>query len=198
MVADDHAIIRTALSALLSSEPDVLVVGEASDGNEAVARWQETRPDVGLFDMCMPDLDGVEALRRLRALDPQARVIMLTTWGREVDIERALDAGARGYVLKDAGLPEIVACIRSVRKGEPHELDRMKGRLSKRSTAERLTPRETRVLADIARGASNRLVAAALGIGEGTVKTHLKRIYGKLYARNRTEAIAVARAKGLL
>lgn len=198
VIADDHPVIRSALCALLSSQPDLTVVGEASDGNEAVALWHEAKPDVGLFDFWMPTLDGVAALRRIRELQPQATVIMLTTFGRDVDIRRAIDAGARGYLPKDAAVSEIVACIRSVRDGGQRELDRIRGRLSKQAAPEPLTPREAEVLEVIAGGRSNRAVGELLGIGEGTVKTHLKRIYGKLYARNRTEAVAMARTKGLL
>jgi DNA-binding NarL/FixJ family response regulator len=198
VIADDHSIIRTGLRALLASQPGLAIVGEASDGDEAVALWQETKPDVGLFDLRMPKLDGIEALRLIRERQPQAAVIMLTNVARDVDVERAIGAGARGYLLKDCAMSEIVACIRSVRHGELRELDRMKHRLSSRDAQEPLTPREAEVLEGIARGRSNRSVAQMLGIGEGTVKTHLKRIYGKLYARNRTEAVAVARTKGLL
>jgi DNA-binding NarL/FixJ family response regulator len=198
VIADDHSIIRSGLRALLASQPGLAIVGEASDGDEAVALWQETKPDVGLFDLRMPKLDGIEALRQIREQQPQAVVIMLTNVARDVDVERAIGAGARGYLLKDCALSEIVACIRSVCHGEPRELERMRHRLSSREAQEPLTPREAEVLEGIARGRSNRSVAQMLGIGEGTVKTHLKRIYGKLYARNRTEAVAVARTKGLL
>lgn len=198
LIADDHSIIRSGLRALLSSQADLAVVGEASNGHEAITLWQETHPDVGLFDMRMPTLDGVEALRRIRQQHPQAAVIMLTTLAREADVERAIGAGARGYLLKDAAMAEIVACLHSVCAGEARELGRMKSRLSNQDSPEPLTPREAEVLEGIALGRSNRSVAQALGIGEGTVKTHLKRVYGKLYARNRTEAIAVARRKGLL
>jgi DNA-binding NarL/FixJ family response regulator len=198
VIADDHSIIRTGLRALLASQPGLAIVGEASDGDEAVALWQKNKPDVGLFDLRMPKLDGIEALRQIREQQPQAAVIMLTNVARDVDVERAIGAGARGYLLKDCAMSEIVACIRSVHHGEPRELDRMKHRLSSRDAQEPLTPREAEVLEGIARGRSNRSVAQMLGIGEGTVKTHLKRIYGKLYARNRTEAVAMARSKGLL
>jgi two-component system NarL family response regulator len=198
LIADDHSIIRAGLRALLSSQAGFAVVGEASDGHEAIALWQETQPDIGLFDMRMPMLDGVEALRRIRERQPQAAVIVLTTLARQADVERAIGAGARGYLLKDAAMTEIVACIHSVRNGEARELGRMNSRLSNRDTSEPLTPREAGVLEGIARGRSNRSVAQTLGIGEGTVKTHLKRVYGKLHARNRTEAIVVARRKGLL
>lgn len=186
------------MRALLSSQADFAVVGEASDGHEAIALWQETKPDVGLFDIRMPILDGVEALRRIREQQPLAAVLMLTTLARDVDVERAIGAGALGYLLKDAGMKEIVACLQSVRNGEVRVHGGMKSRLSNRDLPEPLTPREAEVLEVIARGTSNRSVAEALGIGEGTVKTHLKRIYGKLYARNRTEAVVVARRKGLL
>jgi two-component system NarL family response regulator len=198
VIADDHPFIRFGLRELLSSHEDIELVGEASDGCEAVALWQELRPDIGLFDLRMPTLDGVQALQRIREQDPQAAVIILTTLVRDVDIERALDAGARAYQCKDAATSELVACIRSVRAGAPQELDRMKSRLSSRLEDETLTARESNVLRRIAYGWTNQKVAEDLGIGEGTVKTHLKRVYDKLGAHNRTEAVAFARRKGLL
>jgi DNA-binding NarL/FixJ family response regulator len=198
VIADDHAIIRAGLLALLSSHSDLTVVGEASNGVEAVALWRETRPDVGLFDLRMPGLDGIEALRQIRKQQPQATVIVLTAMARDADIERAIDAGASGYLAKDAPISEIVAGIRSARAGESRELDRLKRRLSKLAAHEALTPREAEVLQGVAGGRSNHRISEVLGIGEGTVKTHLKRIYGKMAVRNRTEAVAVARQKGLL
>ena len=198
VIADDHPTIRAGLRALLLSHDDLVVVGEACNGRDAITLWQETRPDVGLFDLRMPTLDGIEALRLIRESQPQAAVIILTTFGRDADIERAVDAGARAYLHKDADLSEILACIRSVRTGAPRELGRMKSQLSNRAAEEPLTLRESQVLDHIANGWSNRRVAEALGIGVGTVKTHLKRVYAKLYARNRTEAVVIARRKGLL
>lgn len=198
LIADDHPAIRAGLRALLSLHDDFTLVGEASDGLEAIALWQETSPDLGLFDLRMPVLDGVEALRRIREHQPQAAVILLTTLSREADLQRAVDAGASAYLSKDAEMSEIVVGIRSVRMGAPRLADRVTGRPSNRAAQEPLTPREIEVLDGIGRGWSNRRVADALGIGEGTVKTHLKRLYGKLYARNRTEATVIARDKGLL
>lgn len=198
MIADDHAILRAGLRALLSSHGDLAIVGEASDGAETIALWRETKPDVGLFDLNMPTLDGAEALRQIREHQPQAAVIMLTTLARDADIERAVGAGARAYLLKDTATSEIVACIRSVLNGDPRVLDHMKKRLSNRATVEPLTSREKEVLEGIATGRSNQCIATMLGIGTGTVKTHLKRIFGKLCARNRTEAVVIARERGLL
>ena len=198
LIADDHPAIRAGLRALLSLHDDLTLVGEASDGLEAVALWYETSPDIGLFDLRMPALDGAEALRRIREHRPQADVILLATLSRQADIQRAVDAGASAYLRKDVGMSEIVACIRSVRMGAPSLAARVTGRLPVRAALEPLTPRETEILDGIGRGWSNRRVADALRIGEGTVKTHLKRIYGKLYARNRTEATVIARGQGLL
>ncbi|WP_280155877.1 response regulator transcription factor [Piscinibacter sp. XHJ-5] len=198
LIADDHPILRAGLRTLLSSHDDLAVVGEASDGLEAVALWHETTPDMGLFDLRMPVLDGVEALRRIREAQPQAAVIILTTLALDADIDRLVDAGARTCLRKDAGMSEIVACIRAVRSGASSGQAAVKRRLSSRAAEEPLTPREYAVLDGVARGWSNRRVADALGIGAGTVKTHLKRVYGKLYARNRTEAVVIARSKGLL
>jgi len=198
LIADDHPVIRAGLRALLSSHPDLAVVGEASDGLEAVALWRETLPDIGVFDLRMPGLDGIDALRRIREHQAQAAAIILTALAREADIDRAVDAGARACLHKDAGISDIVAYIRSVRMGASLPSGRAAGRASRPAAREPLTRRESDVLEGIARGWSNQRVAGALGIGDGTVKTHLKRVYGKLYARNRTEAVAIARSKGLL
>lgn len=198
LIADDHPAIRAGLRALLSSHDDLAVVGEASDGEEAVALWQQTAPDIGLFDLRMPTLDGIEALRRIRRLQPQAAVIILTALCRDADIDRSIDAGARAHLRKDAVTSEILACIRAVRQGAVRDQAQVRQRVARRAAEETLTPREAQVLNGIACGWSNRRVGDALGIGDGTVKTHLKRVYGKLGARNRTEAVARARKKGLL
>jgi len=198
VIADDHPVIRAGLRALLSAHDDLAVVGEAANGLEAATLWGETSPDIGLFDLRMPTLDGVGALLRIREHDPQAAIVILTTMTRDADLDRAIAAGARAYLRKDADLSDIVACIRSVRLGAVHAHASVHSRLSRHAADEPLTPREGQVLNSIARGCSNRRVADELRIGEGTVKTHLKRVFGKLYASNRTEAVVIARRKGLL
>jgi two-component system NarL family response regulator len=198
VIADDHPVIRAGLRDLLSSHGDFVVAAEAADGLEAVAVWHETQPDVGLFDLRMPGLDGLEALQRIRERQPQAAIVILTTMTSEADMDRALASGANAYLPKEASMAEIVGCLRAIRRGAPYLHANMEKRLVDRAVEERLTPREGEVLTGIARGWSNRRVADELKIAEGTVKTHLKRIFGKLYARNRTEAVVIARRKGLL
>jgi two-component system NarL family response regulator len=198
VIADDHPVIREGLRDLLSSHGDFIVAGEAADGLQAVDVWHETKPDVGLFDLRMPGLDGLEALHRIREQQPQAAIVILTTMTSEADVDRAVAAGANAYLPKQSSMAEIVGCIQAVRHGAPYVHAGVQKRLVERAVEESLTPREGEVLTGIARGWSNRRVAEELEIAEGTVKTHLKRIFGKLYARNRTEMVVIARRKGLL
>jgi two-component system NarL family response regulator len=198
VIADDHPVIRAGLRDLLSSHGDFVVAGEAADGRQAVDVWHETKPDVGLFDLRMPGLDGLDALRQIREQQPQAAIVILTTMTSEADMDRAVAAGANAYLPKEASMGEIVGCLRAVRRGAPYVHVGVQKRLVERAVEEPLTAREGEVLTGIARGWSNRRVADDLKIAEGTVKTHLKRIFGKLYARNRTEAVVIARRKGLL
>jgi len=198
VIADDHPVIRAGLRALLSSHRDFVVAGEAANGLQAVDVWHETKPDVGLFDLRMPGLDGLEALRRIREHEPQAAIVILTTMTSEADLDRAVSAGASAYLPKQSSMDEIVGCIQAVHDGTPYVHAGLQKRLVERALEEPLTARESDVLRGIALGCSNRRVADELGIAEGTVKTHLKRIFGKLYARNRTEAVVIARRKGLL
>jgi len=198
VIADDHPVIRAGLRALLSSHAEFVIAGEASNGLQAVEVWREAKPDVGLFDLRMPGLDGLEALKRIRTQHPQAAIVILTTMASEADMDRAVAAGANAYLPKQSSTAEIVGCIRAVRRGAPYVHPGVQKRLVERAVEEPLTPREGEVLSGIARGLSNRRVARELNIAEGTVKTHLKRIFGKLYARNRTEAVVIARRKGLL
>jgi two-component system NarL family response regulator len=198
LIADDHPVIRAGLRALLSSHGDFVVAGEAADGLQAVDVWQQTNPDVGLFDLRMPGLDGLQALQRIRERQPQAAIVILTSMTSEADMDRALAVGANAYLPKQSSMREIVDCIRAVRRGASYVHAGVQKRLAERAAEEPLTPREAEVLNGIARGSSNRRVADELKIAEGTVKTHLKRIFGKLYARNRTEAVVIARRKGLL
>jgi two-component system NarL family response regulator len=197
VIADDHPVIRAGLCDLLSSHGFV-VAGEAANGLQAIDVWHETKPDVGLFDLRMPGLDGLEALRRIRKQQPQAAIVILTTMTNEADMDRAVAAGANAYLPKQSSMAEIVGCILAVRRGTPYMHAGVQKRLIERAVEEPLTAREGEVLTGIARGWSNRRVAGDLKIAEGTVKTHLKRIFGKLYARNRTEAVVIARRKGLL
>ena len=186
LIADDHPILRAGMRALLSSHDDLVVVGEAADGSEAVALWDEASPDIGLFDLRMPSLDGVGALRKIRERHPQAAIVILTTIVADADLDRAIDAGASAYLYKDAAVSEIVACIRWLRRGAAAPHPSIEARLARQAIEETLTPREGEVLSGIARGWSNQRVADELQVAEGTVKTHLKRVRQALAQSHRS------------
>ncbi len=201
LVVDDHPVVRSGLIGMLDVEPDLVVVGEAADGEEAVARVAGLRPDVVLMDLRMPRLDGAGATARIVAQYPDTRVIVLTTYDTDSDIIRAVEAGATGYLLKDTPRARLVDAVRAAARGEtvlaPIVAARLVSRL--RSPApEPLTPREIEVLAAVARGLSNVEIGRALFIAEATVKTHLLRVFAKLGVDDRTRAVTVAMELGLL
>lgn len=206
VIADDHPIVRAGLVGLLSDEPDFEIVGEAADGADAVRRVAETSPDVVLMDLRMPLVDGVAATARIVAARGDAaapRVLILTTYESDDQILAAIEAGASGYLLKAAPREEIVAGIRSVVAGQTALSPAIAARLVERMrrpepVASALTPRETEVLRRVAAGDANKQIAARLGIGESTVKTHLLRIYEKLGVDSRTRAVMLAIELGLL
>lgn len=197
LVVDDHAVVRAGLTALLSQESDFLVVGEAADGQEAVEVWRRHRPNVTLMDLRMPVLDGVEAIRRIRASDPTSAVIVLTTYDGDEDIYQALKAGARGYLPKDTEPAELFVAIRSAGSGKTYLPPTIASKLLERLNAETLTDRELEIVQLLVKGHSNKVVARHLGITEGTVKTHVKSVLGKLDATSRTEAVSIALRRGL-
>jgi len=200
LVADDHPIVRSGIVGMLALEPDLVVVGEASDGEEALRLAAELAPDVVLMDLRMPRLDGVGAIKALNARPDAPRVLVLTTYDTDADIVRAVEAGATGYLLKDTPIATLVDGIRAAAHGEtvlaPHVATRLVG--SVRATTERLTPREVQVLELVADGRTNAAIALRLHISEATVKTHLLRMYNKLGVDNRTEAVTEARHRGWL
>jgi DNA-binding NarL/FixJ family response regulator len=198
LVADDHPVVRTGLAAVITEEPDLLLVGEAENGERAVALFREQRPDVALMDLRMPVVDGVEAIRRITAEFPQARILALTTYEGDADIRRALDAGARGYLLKDMLLSEVITAIRAVRRGERVIPVAVAVRLAEYPERSELTEREIEILQLVARGLSNKQAARAIGRMDETVKIHLKNIFAKLDVADRTEAVTVALARGLI
>ena len=205
LIADDHPVVRAGLAGLLSDEPGLEVVAEASDGDEAVRLAAATRPDVVLMDLRMPRVDGVEATARIaggEAGDPPPRVLILTTYETDDQIIAAIEAGAAGYLLKAAPQAEIVAGIRSVAAGQsalsPLVAVRLVERMRRPEPAALLTPREVDVLRLVASGHSNKQIATVLGIGESTVKTHLLKVFDKLGVADRTRAVTLAMERGLL
>ncbi len=200
LVVDDHPVVRAGILGLLAGEPDLDVVGEAGDGEQACGAAARLRPDVVLMDLRMPVLDGAAATARILQEVPQARVVVLTTYETDADILRAVEAGATGYLLKDTPRDDLVAAVRAVAAGEtvlgPSVARRLVQRV--RGAGERLTPRELEVLRAVARGLSNAQIGAELFIGEATVKTHLLRIFAKLGVDDRTRAVTVALELGLL
>jgi NarL family two-component system response regulator LiaR len=207
LVVDDHAVVREGLRAFLELQDDIEVVGEAADGEEALERSQRLRPDVILMDLVMPKLDGVGAMRRLRDLVPDSRVIVLTSFLDEDRLLPAIQAGAAGYLLKNAEPAELSRAIRAASTGEaiidPTVAARLVHAIADGSSAaaaerERLTRREHEVLELIARGQSNKRIAFALGISEKTVKTHVGHVLAKLGVTDRTQAALLAVREGLV
>lgn len=200
LLVDDHPVVRDGLRGMLEAAPEFEVVGEASDGPSGVRLARSLRPDVVLMDLRMPGGGGVDAIAELAAQEVPSRVLVLTTYDTDRDIMAALDAGATGYLLKDARREDLFAAIRSAARGEsvlsPAVATRVVSRVRTRS--QELTDREAEVLALVARGRSNREIAAALFVSEATVKTHLGHIYEKLGVKDRAAAVATAYERGLL
>jgi len=198
LVADDHPVVREGLAALINRRPDMAVVAEASTGQEAVEQFLLHRPDVALLDLRMPEMDGVEVIAAIREQVPTARLVVLTTYADEEDIHRSLRAGARGYLLKDAPRDELLDCVRAVHDGQTVIPPAIAVKLASRLRATELTPRELDVLRLLATGQSNKQIAAALFIAEGTVKTHVNALLRKLEAADRTGVVTLALKRGLL
>ncbi len=201
LVVDDHPVVRGGLVGWLDAQDDLAVVGEAGDGLEALALVAAAEPDVVLMDLRMPRMDGVTATERLAAAHPAVRVLVLTTYDTDADIVRAVAAGATGYLLKDAPLPQLADAVRAAARGEtvlaPPVAARLVSRL-RAPAAEAPTAREVEVLAGVARGLTNAEIGRELFIGEATVKTHLLRVFAKLGVDDRTRAVMVAVERGLL
>jgi DNA-binding NarL/FixJ family response regulator len=198
MVADDHPVVRTGLAAVIAQEPDLVLVGQAENGERAVAMYREQLPDVVLMDLRMPVMGGVDAIRTITGEFPGARILALTTYEGDADIRRALGAGARGYLLKDMLLSDVITAIRRVLKGERVIPAGVATRLAEYPERSDLTERELEVLHLVARGLSNKEVAKAIGRMDETVKIHLKNIFAKLDVADRTEAVTVALTRGLI
>lgn len=198
LVADDHALMREGIAAVLADAPGIQVVAEAADGRTAVELYAAHRPDVALVDLKMPALDGVGVVQSIHARFPDARLVILTSYDADDDVERALRAGAKAYLLKDVAPEELVACVRAVDRGRAWVSPSIAAKLAERMTRVQLTPREMAVMRELAVGKTNKEIGAALGVVEGTVKVHVGHLYEKLGVANRTEALAVALERGLL
>lgn len=201
LVADDHPVVRDGIVGMVGSDPDVEVVGEASDGDEAVQLARALDPDVVLMDLRMPRMDGVAAIRELARLGIGGRVVVLTTFDADADVLPAIEAGATGYLLKDAPRDELLRAVRAAAAGQavlaPTVASRLVGRV-RTPEANVLSPRELEVLALVADGATNRAAGARLHLSEATVKTHLLSIYAKLGVGDRAAAVAEGFRRGLL
>jgi two-component system NarL family response regulator len=198
LLADDHALVRRGLAAILATQADIEVVAEADDGGAAVTAWRRHRPDVTLMDLRMPVLDGVQAIDRILAEDRDAAIVVLTTFDHDEDVYAGLRAGAKAYLLKDVQPDELFRCLRTVRAGGPYLHARVAAKLAERVQQDPLTERESQILKLLASGLSNREIGGTLFISESTVKTHLKHLFVKLDVTSRAEAIALAARRGIV
>lgn len=195
---DDHPLLHEGLAIVIRNQPDLVLVGEASNGREAILRFREQRPDVTLMDLRLPDMSGIDAMIAIRSEFPEARIIMLTTFAADVEIQRALEAGARAYVLKSMPPKELVDVIRQVHAGKKRIPPEIAAHLAEHFSDEALTGREVEVLQQISGGNRNRDIAEKLFITEETVKVHIKHIMEKLGASDRTQAVAIAVRRGII
>ena len=198
LIADDHVTVREGLAAIIGRQADMSVAGEAATGREAIELWQKCSPDVTLIDLRMPIMDGVSAIGEICRMNSAARIIVLTTFDTDNDISRAVKAGAKGYLLKDAQREELLDCIRKVHAGETCIPPSVVAKLAASMRSESLSARELEVLTLLARGQSNKEIAMELRISETTVKSHLRSLFAKLDVLSRTEAITVASRRGLV
>jgi DNA-binding NarL/FixJ family response regulator len=198
LTVDDHALLREGIAALLNTEPDMKLVAEASNGQEALEKFRLHRPDVTLMDLQMPVLNGIEAINRIQSEFPNARIIVLTTYTGDVQVLRALKAGARGYILKGHVHRELLDAIRAVHAGQKRIPPEIAAELADHAADDELTPREIDVLRLIAAGNANKLIADQLSIGEATVKGHVTNILSKLGASDRTHAVTIGLKRGII
>jgi DNA-binding NarL/FixJ family response regulator len=198
LIADDHVTVLEGLAAMIGRQPDMVVVAEAADGQEAIDLWITHRPEVTLLDLRMPKLDGFDAIEEIRKRDSSARIIVLTTYETDTEILRAIKAGTKAYLLKDARREELLDCIRRVNRGETCIPASLIEKVATGLSSEALTGRELNVLELLARGKSNKEIGVSLYISETTVKSHLRSIFRKLNVLSRTEAISVANRRGLI
>jgi DNA-binding NarL/FixJ family response regulator len=201
LIVDDHPVVRDGLSGIFAGDPDFEVVGQAANGVEAVTQAQELRADVVLMDLRMPEMGGVEAIKQLRKRTPSAHVIVLTTYDTDNEVLAAIEAGATGYLLKDAPREELIRAVRAAHRGEsvlsPSVAGRLMGR-ARRPATDTISPRELEVIKLIAGGANNREAAAKLFVSEATIKTHLLHVFEKLGVRDRAAAVSEAYKRHLI
>lgn len=195
---DDHPLLREGIAALLASQPDMKLVAEASTGREALEQFRKHRPDLTLMDLQMPDMDGIEAMLAISSEFPEARIIVLTTYKGDVQVLRALKAGARAYLLKGLLRKELLETIRAVHAGKKRISPDVASQLAEHATDDMLTSREIDVLRLVAGGNANKLIADQLSITEDTVKGHVKNILSKLGANDRTQAVTIALKRGII
>jgi two-component system, NarL family, response regulator len=198
LTVDDHQLLREGIAAVLEGQPDMVLIGQASNGREAIESFRKHRPDVTLMDLRMPDMSGIEAITAIRAEFPSARIIVLTTYAGDVQAAGALKAGASGYLLKNLVRKELIETIRAVHAGKRRVPPQIAMEIAEHVGEDALTEREIEVLRRVAAGKSNKVIAAELDISEGTVKTHMKSILPKLDASDRTHAVMIALKRGIL
>lgn len=198
LVVDDHHVVRQGLVALLNIAPEIKVVGEAGDGVEAIELYRRLRPDITLMDLQLPKLGGVEAIQKIRADDPAARFVVLTTFDGDEDIFRALQAGAKAYLLKGMTLEELLSTIQAVHSGKTRISPAIAEKLAERMGSQALTARELSVLERIVAGRANKEIASELDISEATVKSHINNLLSKLGVSDRTHAATVALQRGIV
>ena len=198
LTVDDHQLLREGIAAVLGSQPDMTLVGQAGNGHEAIESFRRLRPDVTLMDLRMPDMNGLEAIAAIRAEFPAARIIVLTTYAGDAQAAAALKAGAAGYLLKSLVRKELIETIRAVHAGKRRVPAEIATEIAEHVADDALTERELEVLRRVAAGESNKVIAAELDIAEGTVKTHMKSILPKLAASDRTHAVIIALKRGIL
>ena len=195
---DDHPLLREGIATLVNNQPDMMLVGEASTGAEAIQQFKQHMPDVTLLDLRLPDMSGIDVLIAIRSEFPKARLVMLTTFEGDVEVQRALQAGARGYLLKNMPPVELLDVIRQVHDGKKRIPPEIASQLLEHLSDEGLTEREVEVLREVADGNRNREIAERLFISEETVKVHIKHIMEKLGAADRTQAVAIGVRRGII
>jgi DNA-binding NarL/FixJ family response regulator len=198
LTVDDHPLLRQGIAGVIQGEKDMLIVGEAANGREAIEMFRSRRPDVTLMDLQMPDVNGIDAIVAIRQEHPQAKIIVLTTYEGDALARRALKAGVAGYILKDMIRTELLEAIRSVHVGKRYIPQRIAAELADHYAEDDLSDREIEVLREVARGISNKIIASRLSISEATVKAHMQNILLKLGASDRTHAVSIATNRGFL